>query len=723
MTATRLFVFLAVLSTVLGSSSGLGSAHHRDGGAKHRFMAARQPTAPSSFTPPTTSSPLSPPLPSPPSPPLPARRRGRVDTELLVGGEYTPSGASGNLWWAFYARYESQIAADLAHARRRLGVTVVRMFLHAALFEADPAALLANMAAFLAAADGAGLKVGFVFFDSCWGDAGASVTTECEETPGVHNSCWFQSPQAADRTSVARFEAYVTTVTARFANDTRIAWWEVYNEPANDPFVLSLRDAAFGWATAQDPLAPVMSCWGLNNDTEIGDFHHYETSFLSSWAPDAFADEAKGALFTEAGAREFQAPFGGDAGSPLAVLRFLETLRKRRDAGLAPYVPGAMIAWELMVGNSNTRWHWGSAPGTPEPAIPWCGLLFPDGTPVSHTEAAALRRYTSGVDEFLFFDHFAGPVTTTLADGDPSLALPAGSAYWASPAPGVNLGGDVLVELSLRSTTIAVDGGVVALVLRASNVTSAKAAAAAAAPALACNTSVLPNTNPCSDAPGETNFVVAPSEPDPAGACAAACCAQNATCGAWIVLPGTDFSDKACNCSAAAPCTCCWLKPRSCAGAQAYSGATAGFLPRRPAPPLPPGIAGYVVAADFGAAPPLLSLSRRAGGGAAPALLGSFNLSSIENGVVDGWSLLRVLMRDAPGGGGVAIDVFFNPSVKETGFVGNSSDAGRVFHAPPPRISVVDASPPPAAGAGLAVAAGGADASVDYISVLPASVF
>lgn len=61
----------------------------------------------------------------------------------------------------------------------------------------------------------------------------------------------------------------------------------------------------------------------------------------------AFANVSRGALFTEAGCRSYQAPYLGDAGSPLAVVRFLETLRARRAAGLSPYVPGAMLAWEI----------------------------------------------------------------------------------------------------------------------------------------------------------------------------------------------------------------------------------------------------------------------------------------------------------------------------------------------------------------------------------------
>ena len=43
------------------------------------------------------------------------------------------------------------------------------------------------------------------------------------------------------------------------------------------------------------------------------------------------------------------------------------------------------LLWQVMVGNSNTRWHWGSPEGAAEPAIPWDGWLFPDGTPVSLT--------------------------------------------------------------------------------------------------------------------------------------------------------------------------------------------------------------------------------------------------------------------------------------------------------------------------------------------------
>ena len=57
-------------------------------------------------------------------------------------------------------------------------------------------------------------------------------------------------------------------------------------------------------------------------------------------------DCIRGAVVTEAGARWFEGMVG-DSGSPLTVLNWLTALR----AGGGPFVPGVMLAWELMVRN------------------------------------------------------------------------------------------------------------------------------------------------------------------------------------------------------------------------------------------------------------------------------------------------------------------------------------------------------------------------------------
>jgi len=74
-------------------------------------------------------------------------------------------------------------------------------------------------------------------------------------------------------------------------------------------------------------------------------------------------------------------------------------------------VPGVYLCWELMVGNSNCRWYWGTPQNSPEPTIPWCGLLWSDATPVSLAEAEAIRHYVTGETRALFFDDFQSAKT------------------------------------------------------------------------------------------------------------------------------------------------------------------------------------------------------------------------------------------------------------------------------------------------------------------------
>ena len=145
---------------------------------------------------------------------------------------------------------------------------------------------------------------------------------------------------------------------------------------------MQLRHAAFGWAKAIDPIQPVTSCWdrltdGGNLDTEMQNVHHYNADFHSltgaAWQGLQYpAGQRQGSIITEAGCRWFQDQ-GGSSGSPLEMVNWLNALKKAD----APYIPGVMLAWTVIVGNDNTRWHWGSKLGTPEPAIPWCGLHWP----------------------------------------------------------------------------------------------------------------------------------------------------------------------------------------------------------------------------------------------------------------------------------------------------------------------------------------------------------
>jgi len=329
-----------------------------------------------------------------------------------------------------------------------------------------------NITDFLGVANSFGMKIGLVFFDDCWNGGGADLNQPCVPRKGMHNGCWYQSPQAVDRTTVDRFQNYVTDIVQTFDSDERVLWFEISNEPNKDSnFSLSLRDAGYCWAKALNPVTPVIALWDDNEATDIVDHHQYH----QPWYPQpkdggVFSNPTKGGFITEAGARWYQKT-DNDVGSPLTLVHWLEMLRANvslhpavtliedvaeqeakherlmaqcdamRHSGAwskthkpppqmahpigktAPpqplastleralveeqrFVPGVMIDWEVMVGHSQTRWHWGDAEGSAEPPIPWHGHIFPDGTPVSFTEAATIRRYTTGVDDFLAVDTF-----------------------------------------------------------------------------------------------------------------------------------------------------------------------------------------------------------------------------------------------------------------------------------------------------------------------------
>ena len=383
----------------------------------------------------------------------------RVDTSAWVGTAYTPAGASNTMWWPWFDSYAAQIERELGAASRRLKMNTLRVFLHTKVYEANSSGLLSSVDAFLAIASRHGFATGLVLFDSCWNTDGSNVSQQCAPRKGVHNGCWYEAPEEKDKTQVERFRPYTEDVVSRFGNDTRVRWIEIYNEPRgpNVDFVWALRDAAYRWAVSLNPIAPVISCWDDSNNTEILDHHQYDVDF-PSWASAVFANPAKGAVITEGGSRWYQPPFSGDYGSPLTVINFLEALR--RDPNKYPFVPGCILNWELMVGNSNTRWHWGSPEGAAEPAVPWDGWMFPSGEPVSQTEAAALRRYVTGDDEFLFFEKFLS-VPPIVEAGDAYLTVPSG-AFWSANLPQGPVA-DGVFEASLWVEA----GNVVAVLVRA----------------------------------------------------------------------------------------------------------------------------------------------------------------------------------------------------------------------------------------------------------------
>ena len=321
--------------------------------------------------------------------------------KALVGSNYTPAYASNQIqmWHDFRPEV---IEKELAAAVRYYGINTLRVYLHNMVYDAEKDLLLKRIEQFLGICQRHGIRPGFTFFDDCHRHAGVSLESQAP-IKGYHNGRWaaLQDAERKDE-NLPKFKAYVQDIVQAHRDDPRVLWWEVYNEPdMKDPFTARIRELAYGWAKACKPVQPVLACWDDNPATDIVNAHNYSIDF-AGWDRQADMNPQKGTVFTEAGAR-WMAP-RPSSGEPCEVMHWLSG---RKAAGKS--VPGVYLCWELMAGNSNCRWYWGTPNDTPEPTIPWCGLMWPDATPVSLAEAEAIHRYATGKRQALFFDDFEGP--------------------------------------------------------------------------------------------------------------------------------------------------------------------------------------------------------------------------------------------------------------------------------------------------------------------------
>lgn len=328
----------------------------------------------------------------------------------MVGANYNNRSAINQFeMWQADTFNPAEIDQELGWASA-MGMNIMRVYLHNLLWEDDAAGLKQRMETFLQIADKHKIRIMFVLFDSCW-DPNPVSGPQRPPIPGVHNSGWFQAPGAArlaDASQYNKLEAYVKDVVGHFANDKRIAVWDVWNEPNNGgggaykptprkkELVAGLLGQVFEWTRSANPSQPLTSGlwigenWDQNDkldavekiqvaQSDVMSFHDY------NW-PEKFERRAKQmmtygrpVLATEYMARGNGSTFDGS----------LPIGRKYRIA---------MINWGFVDGKSQTRLPWDSwkKPYTAEePTIWFHEVLRADGKPYRQAEVDLIRKLTS----------------------------------------------------------------------------------------------------------------------------------------------------------------------------------------------------------------------------------------------------------------------------------------------------------------------------------------
>jgi len=291
-----------------------------------------------------------------------------------------------------------------------LGMNTVRVYLHDLLWQQDSTGFLNRLDIFLNIARKHKIKPLFVLFDSCW-DPFPQTGKQRAPKPHVHNSGWVQSPgldALKDSTQYPRLEQYVKGVVGRFARDTAVLGWDVWNEPDNlnkseygkvesadkALYVFPLLKKAFEWSRAVNPDQPLTSgvwtgAWirdsvlGPIEDLQLAEsdvlsFHNYEPAKSFEESIKSLESYGRPILCTEYMAR--------GNGS------FFST-----SLPLAKKYKVAAYNWGLVDGKTQTKYGWDSwtVKYSASPKVWFHDVFHKDGTPYIKEETDLIKKLTA----------------------------------------------------------------------------------------------------------------------------------------------------------------------------------------------------------------------------------------------------------------------------------------------------------------------------------------
>lgn len=330
----------------------------------------------------------------------------------LRGSNFLPSSAINQIeMWSADTFDEPTIDRELGYAQS-LGFNSMRVFLHDLPYQQDSEGFLKRVDRFLTIADKHKIRPLFVFFDSCWYPL-PYLGAQMAPRPYTHNSGWVQSPGVAAlqaQGEYPRLHAYVSGVVKRFAKDSRIAGWDVWNEPDNgdggavarpnlEPknkveLVNALLPQVFAWARESDPVQPLTSGvwkgddWSTDTNLEatariqlensdVISFHNYGDEESLRKAIQSLRRFNRPVLCTEYMARPNKSTFAPNLG-----------VMKQQNV--------AAYNWGFVSGKSQTIYPWDSwsKAYTSEPPLWFHDILRMDGSAYLPDETTYIRSVT-----------------------------------------------------------------------------------------------------------------------------------------------------------------------------------------------------------------------------------------------------------------------------------------------------------------------------------------
>lgn len=262
------------------------------------------------------------------------------------------------------------IDRELSYARA-CGLNIVQVYLNYLTWKKYGRDYLNHIEDFLQRANKHGLKVSPIFFDDVGSVEPPHLAPYESPIPGVHNSRMQGSPgrdiidnhYAEHR---ADLKAYVQAVVIAHKSDSRIIFWQTYNEPSH-PTTLPLLADSYGWIKSAGSSIPISATGG---GAFFGSYYSDFPTFHSYLDPKAPREQNM--VLGDGGPEHVCTETLDRPGVDIPKLVKYFSARKT-----------GWVVWELMIGRDNCRFPWGSPQGAPEPVYPFHGLIYPDGHPWS----------------------------------------------------------------------------------------------------------------------------------------------------------------------------------------------------------------------------------------------------------------------------------------------------------------------------------------------------
>jgi hypothetical protein len=309
----------------------------------------------------------------------------------LRGSDFIPSSAINQLeMWQAETFDSVTIDRELGWAEN-IGLNCMRVYLHHLAWEVDRDGFTQRINKYLSIAERHNIKTIFVIFDDCWNPS-YQAGKQPDPKPGIHNSGWLRDPGDLIFTNpelVILLEEYVKDILTTFGKDSRIAAWDLYNEPGNSNYgnrSLPLLEKVFAWGRKTDPSQP-LTCGVWNNSLkELNSFQVSNSDIISYHN---YSDPANHQIMIDS-LKLYN--------RPLVCTEYMARRNNSLFANIMPILKAQNIGainWGLVSGKTNTIYAWDTPiPDGSEPLLWFHDIFRKDGSPYKQEETDLIKGLT-----------------------------------------------------------------------------------------------------------------------------------------------------------------------------------------------------------------------------------------------------------------------------------------------------------------------------------------